>query len=367
MVGIVEVSPRDGLQNERARLETDAKVELIARAVAAGARRIEAVSFVHPKAVPAMADAEVVMERLRRTRSAAEPDHERRTRSAAESDHERRTRSAAESDHERRTRSAAESDHERRTRSAAEPDHERRTRSAAEPDHGDGPPGVSYIGLVLNRRGFDRAVAAGVDEINVVVPASDGFSKANQNSSTDALTAVAEEVVAEAASTGLFATVTIAVSFGCPFDGEVPPDRVLELARRSAAAGAKEIAIADTVGVGVPNQVRTLLDGVRSVAPDVITRAHFHNTRNTGFANAFTALEWGVDWLDSSNGGIGGCPFAPAATGNIATEDLVYLLHRSGHETGLDLDALLPIAEFLSDSLGYRVPALLPRAGSFPG
>ena len=292
-VGVVEVSPRDGLQNERAQLGTAQKIELISRAVAAGARRIEAVSFVHPKLVPAMADAEAVMAGIDRV------------------------------------------------------------------------DGVSYIGLVLNRRGFDRALAAGVDEINVVVPASDGFAKANQNSTTDALTEVAEEVLAEAATTGLFATVTVAVAFGCPFDGEVDPARVVEVARRSAAAGAKEIAIADTVGVGVPTQVRTLLDGVREVAPDVVTRAHFHNTRNTGFANAFTALEWGVDWLDSSNGGIGGCPFAPAATGNIATEDLVHLLHRSGYATGLDLDALLPIAEFLSDALGYRVPALLPRAGTF--
>ena len=292
-VGVVEVSPRDGLQNERALLETGQKIELISRAVAAGAKRIEAVSFVHPLLVPAMADAEAVMAGIDRV------------------------------------------------------------------------DGVSYIGLVLNRRGFDRAVAAGVDEINVVVPASDGFAKANQNSTTDTLTAVAEEVLAEAASTGLFATVTVAVAFGCPFDGEVDPARVVEVARRSAAGGAKEIAIADTVGVGVPTQVRTLLDGVREVAPDVVTRAHFHNTRNTGFANTFAALEWGVDWLDSSNGGIGGCPFAPAATGNIATEDLVYLLHRSGYATGLDLDALLPIAEFLSDALGYRAPALLPRAGTF--
>ncbi|MFC5065287.1 hydroxymethylglutaryl-CoA lyase [Actinomycetospora atypica] len=295
MVGIVEVSPRDGLQNEKALLETDAKVELITQAIAAGVRRIESASFVHPKLVPAMADAEAVMERVPR------------------------------------------------------------------------PEGVSHIGLVLNRRGFDRAVTAGVDEVNVVVPASDGFAKANQNSTTEALTEVAEEVLAEAASTGLFATVTIATSFGCPFDGEVDPDRVVEVARRSAAAGAKEIAIADTIGVGVPTQVRTLLDGVRSVAPEVITRAHFHNTRNTGFANAIAAYEWGVDWLDSSNGGIGGCPFAPAATGNIATEDLVYLLERMGAPTGLDLPALLPIAHFLSDQLGYRVPALLPRAGTFPG
>lgn len=295
MKGIVEVSPRDGLQNERAVLETDAKIELITRAIAAGARRIESASFVHPKMVPAMADAEAVMERVPR------------------------------------------------------------------------PEGVSHIGLVLNRRGYDRATAAGVDEINVVVPASDGFAKANQNSSTEALTEVAEEVLTEAASTGLSATVTVATAFGCPFDGEVDPARVVEVARRSAAAGAKEIAIADTVGVGVPTQVRTLLDGVRSVAPDVVMRAHFHNTRNTGFANAVAAYEWGVDWLDSSNGGIGGCPFAPAATGNIATEDLVYLLERMGVPTGLDLDALLPIAGFLSDQLGYRVPALLPRAGTFPG
>ncbi|HEY2221577.1 hydroxymethylglutaryl-CoA lyase [Actinomycetospora sp.] len=295
MEGIVEVSPRDGLQNERAVLETDAKVELITQAIGAGARRIESASFVHPKLVPAMADAEAVMERVPR------------------------------------------------------------------------PEGVSHIGLVLNRRGFDRAVAAGVDEVNVVVPASDGFAKANQNSTTDALTAVAEEVLAEAASTGLFATVTIATSFGCPFDGEVDPARVIEVARRSAAAGAQEIAIADTIGVGVPTQVRSLLDGVRSVAPEAIMRAHFHNTRNTGFANAVAALEWGVDWLDASNGGIGGCPFAPAATGNIATEDLVYLLERMGVPTGLDLAALLPIAGFLSDQLGYRVPALLPRAGTFPG
>ena len=295
MVGIVEVSPRDGLQNEKALLETDAKVDLITQAIAAGVRRIESASFVHPKLVPAMADAEAVMERVPR------------------------------------------------------------------------PEGVSHIGLVLNRRGFDRAVSAGVDEVNVVVPASDGFAKANQNSTTEALTEVAEEVLAEAASAGLFATLTIATSFGCPFDGEVDPDRVIEVARRSAAAGAKEIAIADTIGVGVPTQVRTLLDGVRSVAPDVITRAHFHNTRNTGFANAVAAYEWGVDWLDSSNGGIGGCPFAPAATGNIATEDLVYLLERMGAPTGLDLAKLLPIAHFLSDQLGYRVPALLPRAGTFPG
>ena len=165
MVGIVEVSPRDGLQNERAVLETDAKVDLITQAIAAGARRIESASFVHPRLVPAMADAEAVMERVPR------------------------------------------------------------------------PEGVSHIGLVLNRRGYDRAVTAGVDEVNVVVPASDGFAKANQNSTTEALTEVAEEVLAEAASTGLFATVTIATAFGCPFDGEVDPARVVEVARRCCCRG----------------------------------------------------------------------------------------------------------------------------------
>lgn len=294
MVGIVEVSPRDGLQNEKTSLDTETKINLIDRIKDAGATRIEAVSFVHPKLVPTMADAEAIMERVERS------------------------------------------------------------------------PDVSYIGLVLNRRGFDRAVAAAIDEVNVVVPASDGFAKANQNATTNALTEVAEEVVAEAASQGLSPSVTVATAFGCPFDGEVRPHRVTEIARRSAAAGAKEIAIADTIGVGVPTQVRTLLDGVRTVAPDAVLRAHFHNTRNTGYANALAAYEWGVDWLDSANGGIGGCPFAPAATGNVATEDLVYLLERMGIDTGLPLEALVPIAEFLSDVLGCRAPALLPRAGTFP-
>ncbi|MCE0762046.1 hydroxymethylglutaryl-CoA lyase [Pseudonocardia kujensis] len=295
MLGIVEVGPRDGLQNERALLDTDAKVELIRLALAAGARRIEAVSFVRPDAVPAMADAEAVMERVPRS------------------------------------------------------------------------PGVSFIGLVLNPRGYRRAVAAGIDEVNVVVPASDGFAKANQNSTTAALTAVAEEVVAEASTAGLFTTVTVATAFGCPFDGEVDPARVFAIAERAARAGAREIAVADTIGVGVPTQVRELLEGVRSAAPGVATRAHFHNTRNTGYANAVTAYEWGVGSLDSSFGGIGGCPFAPNATGNIATEDLVALLDRMGVDTGLDLGALLPIADLLSELLDYRVPALLPRAGAFGG
>jgi hydroxymethylglutaryl-CoA lyase len=294
-VVIVEVSPRDGLQNESVVLSTGAKVELIGRLVRAGARRIEAVSFAHPRLVPAMADAEAVMAQVPR---------------------------------------------------------------------GDG---VSYAGLVLNRRGLDRAVDAGVDEVNVVVCVSDTFSRRNQNASTEEAMATAEEVAAEARAGGLFATLTLSTAFGCPFEGEVPPDRVLELARRGAAAGFQELCLGDTIGVGVPAQVRAFTAAVRAEIGDTPRlRYHFHNTRNTGFANAFAAVLDGVTVLDASAGGIGGCPFAPDATGNIATDDLVYLLERMGMGTGWDLEALLPTAAFLTDQLGHQVPAMLPRAGSFP-
>jgi hydroxymethylglutaryl-CoA lyase len=171
----------------------------------------------------------------------------------------------------------------------------------------------------------------------------------------------------DAKAAGLPLSVTIAASFGCPFEGEVPEANVIELARQVADLGVDEIALADTIGVGVPAQVRRLLAGVAEVAPGVRTRCHFHNTRNTGYANAIAALESGVSALDSSTGGIGGCPFAPAATGNIATEDLVYLLDRSGVATGVDLGQVIATADWLSGVLGERVPALLGRAGTFPG
>ncbi|HEX8133438.1 MAG TPA: hydroxymethylglutaryl-CoA lyase [Actinomycetes bacterium] len=294
-VTIVEVSPRDGLQNESVLLPTEAKVELIGRLVQAGARRIEAVSFAHPRLVPAMADAEAVMAQVPRTGA------------------------------------------------------------------------VSYAGLVLNRRGLDRAVDAGVDEVNVVVCVSDTFSRRNQNMSTEEAMAVAEEVVAEARPRGRFTTLTLSTAFGCPFEGEVPADRVIELSRRGAAAGFDELCLGDTIGVGTPTQVRELTAGVRAAVGDTPPlRYHFHNTRNTGFANAFAALLDGVTVLDASAGGIGGCPFAPNATGNIATDDLVYMLERMGIPTGWNLEALLPTARFLTDHLGHEVPAMLPRAGSFP-
>lgn len=293
-IDIVEVSPRDGLQNEGTILSTGAKVDLIEQVIAAGARRVEAVSFAHPRLVPAMADAEAVMASVPRLQ------------------------------------------------------------------------GVSYSGLVLNRRGIERAIASGVDEINAVVCVSDTFSARNQNCRTEDSLRAALDVVEVARKNGIFAAVTLATAFGCPFEGEVERSRVLELAGRLVAGGAQEICFADTVGVGDPSQVIAFVDGFEAISEGVPQRFHFHNTRNTGFANAATAVSLGVTTLDSSAGGIGGCPFAPKATGNIATEDLIYMLERMGHDTGWDLEALLPTAEFLTEQLGHRVPAMLPQAGIFP-
>ncbi|GGJ41022.1 hydroxymethylglutaryl-CoA lyase [Streptomyces brasiliensis] len=292
-VQVVEVGPRDGLQNEATILAAEDKVRFIELAIAAGVRRVEAVSFVRPDAVPQMADAEKVMAQVSRRDD------------------------------------------------------------------------VSYIGLVLNRRGFQRALDSGVDEINLVLAASNSFNLRNQKATTDSLVAMVEEVLDLASSAGMPASVTIATAFGCPFEGEVPPDVVAGLVARASAAGAREIALADTIGVGVPRQVRELFDIARGLT-DAPLRAHFHNTRNTGYANAVTALDIGVDILDSSIGGIGGCPFAPRATGNIATEDLVYTLDRSGYASGLSVPALVTAAEFVGKKLGKEVPSMVSKAGGFP-
>lgn len=292
---IIEVGPRDGLQNEAVLVSTEDKIRLVERSIDAGLKRIEVTSFVHPKRVPQMADAEAVM--------------------------------------------------------------------AGVPRRDD----VSYIGLVLNRRGFERAVTAGVDEVNCVVVASEEFSQRNQGMSVADSVQTVRDLADDARAAGVVLSVTLATAFGCPFEGEVPESRVLDLARQVADLGVDEIAFADTIGVGVPAQVTRLLDGLGAVAPDVRTRCHFHNTRNTGYANAIAAVAAGVQALDSSTGGIGGCPFAPAATGNIATEDLVYLLDRSGISTGVDLAQVVGTASWLSGVLGAEVPALLGRAGGFPG
>ncbi|WP_245367560.1 hydroxymethylglutaryl-CoA lyase [Nocardia goodfellowii] len=228
------------------------------------------------------------------------------------------------------------------------------------------PPGVTYAGLVFNDRGLDRALAAAVDEVNIVVVATDTFSRRNQGCTTDEGIERWQALAERAAAAGLHRTVTIAAAFGCPFEGEVAPASVLDLIRRVAAAAPDEIALADTIGVGTPDRVRTLIAGVAALAPSAILRCHFHNTRNTGYANAVAAIEAGARVLDASTGGIGGCPFAPAATGNIATEDLLYLLDRMGVTTGVDAGRVRETGQWLGELLGKPVPALLGRAGPFP-
>ncbi|MEO8016456.1 MAG: hydroxymethylglutaryl-CoA lyase [Pseudomonadota bacterium] len=294
-IEIVEVAPRDGLQSESQVLSTAAKVEFVQRLMRAGLRRIEVASFVNPKRVPQMADAEAVL-------------------------------------------------------------------AALSPQ----PPGVRFIGLVLNRKGFDRARAAGCTEVGMAIAASESFSQRNQGCSVDDGVAAWLEIAAAARAAGIRAQITISTAFGCPFEGEVPATRVLMLAERLSAGDPDEIAIADTIGVAVPTQVTGLIGMLRSSLSRVKLRAHFHNTRNTGLANAYAAIEAGVRTLDASCGGIGGCPFAPAATGNIPTEDLIYMLHRMGVATGVDLPALLDTSKWLQQTLDHVVPGMVVKAGLFP-
>ena len=223
--------------------------------------------------------------------------------------------------------------------------------------------GTVYAGLVLNERGYERALAAGVDEVHYAFPVTDEFARRNQNTTVEGALETSDILVNRAANDFIRITVTLSVAFGCPFEGAVDPDRVLEIARRVAATGPDEIVLADTIGVGVPSQVETLVGGVAALGATV--GAHFHNTRNTGYANAVAAVEAGATVLDASLGGTGGCPFAPRATGNIATEDLVYLLHGMGHETGIDLDALIGHAVWLGEQLGKELPGQLHKAGTF--
>ena len=226
--------------------------------------------------------------------------------------------------------------------------------------------GVQYVGLVLNRRGFDRALAAGCTEIGMVVGATDSFAKANQGATCEETIATWEEIAPLAHKARIRAQVTISVAFGCPFEGEVPPDRVLAIARRLWRHGAQEITLADTIGVAVPAQVTDLVALIAPSIEGTKLRCHFHNTRNTAVANAYAAVTAGVTILDSSVGGLGGCPFAPKATGNVATEDLLYMLSRSGFETGIDLERLLETSHWLENQRGRPMPSMLSRAGGFP-
>jgi hydroxymethylglutaryl-CoA lyase len=290
---IVEVGPRDGLQNEKRVIATADKIAYIEFLVAAGHTRIEAVSFSRPDRVPQMADAEAVMARVPRSDA------------------------------------------------------------------------VSYIGLVMNERGLDRAFATGVDEANVVVVATETFSQRNQNMTVAEAIRGLEAMTARAAKQGMRVTTTVGASFGCPFEGEVPTQQVVDIVKAAADLGVDEIALADTIGVGTPSDVRRLVSAVSEVT-NLPLRLHLHNTRNTGYANALAGFELGVNALDASSGGIGGCPFAPNATGNIATEDLCYLLERNGTSLGLNFDRLVEAASFITEKLGIETPALLGRAGWFP-
>jgi len=296
-VEILEVGPRDGLQNEADILSTAHKLELIARLVAAGARRLEVASFVRPDRVPQMADAEAVIAGL--------PDL----------------------------------------------------------------PHVSYIGLALNKRGVLRALATreggrrGIDEVGCVVVASDTFGRRNQGQTIAEGVAETRAMIAFAKEHGLAAQVTISAAFGCPFEGAVPAARIVEIAQALIEAEPCEIALADTIGAGVPSQVTDLFGRLRELAPPQIgLRAHFHNTRGTGIANAWAAIEAGVGVLDASLGGLGGCPFAPRATGNIATEDLIYLLDRSGIAHGYSLAGAIGANRWMAGVLGRELPSLVARA-----
>ena len=288
---ICDVGPRDGLQNESRVLPAAVRADLCNRLAEAGLQRIEAVSFVHPKLVPQMADAEQVMEA---------------------------------------------SQHR---------------------------PGTVVAGLVLNERGLDRALAAGVDEVHYAFPVTETFAQRNQNTSVSGGLETGRRIVARCRERGLPVTVTLIVAFGCPFEGRVEPAHVLQMVEEVLREPPDEVCLADTIGVAVPSQVSSLVQGALGLG--AVVGAHFHNTRHTGLANAVAALEAGASSLDASVGGTGGCPFAPRATGNIPTEDLVYMLHGMGMATGVDLDRLIETSLWLGEQLGKELPAMLPKAGDF--
>jgi hydroxymethylglutaryl-CoA lyase len=293
-VSILEVGPRDGLQSEPEILPTEVKKEFITRTINAGIKNIEVTSFVHPKKVPQMADAEKLVESL--------------------------------------------------------------------PDRDD----VNYIGLIMNQRGFERARDCGIDEVGMVIVSTDTYNMKNQNVVTQQSIDNWLDIASSAKSAGIRTSVVIACSFGCPYEGEVDPEHIASIAEQILKGEPDVIGLADSVGVAVPNQVKTTFALIKDLAPTIPLRTHLHNTRNTGLANAAAAVEAGVSIIDASTGGIGGCPFAPKATGNIPTDDLLYMLDRSGIETGVNLKEIVKTTDWLETQLGRPVPAMVPKAGIFP-
>ncbi len=294
-IEFVEVGPRDGLQNESAIVATADKLALIERLIGAGARRIEVASFVNPKRVPQMADAEDVCGGLRR--------------------------------------------------------------------HDD----VTYVGLVLNPRGAERALATGrIDQLGAVAVATDRFAIANQGQTCAESVAAAKTIIGLAQGAGLSAQVTISGAFGCPYEGEVNPSHVIEMAQMLAESDPCEIALADTIGVADPSHVAELVSRVRAAVAPLPVRVHFHNTRGTGLANVWAAIDAGATIVDASLGGLGGCPFAPGAAGNVCSEDVVYMLDRAGVATGMRLDALVAASQWLGDVMDKQLPGMVARAPAFP-
>lgn len=295
MIEMVEVSPRDGLQNEPQPVAAADKLKLIQRAIYAGSRRIEVTSFVNPRTVPQMADAEEVCAGL--------------------------------------------------------------------PQRDD----VTYIGLVMNRRGAERAIATGrIDQLGAVAVSTDRFAMANQGQTSAGSIDAASQIIRLAIECGLSGQVTIGASFGCPLDGEVAEDHVVAMAEQLARCGAVEIALADTIGVANPAQVARLVSRLREAIDPLPVRVHFHNTRGTGLANVWSALGAGARIVDASIGGLGGCPFAPGAAGNVATEDVVYMLERAGISTGLDLGKLITVNHWLAEVMNKSLPSMVGKAGVFP-
>ena len=295
LIDICEVGPRDGLQNLKRLFSVDERVALINRLSAAGARHIEAVSFVNPARVPQMADAEAVLAAI------------------------------------------------------------------------DRPAGLSVAGLVMNERGVGRALRCALDELRFVIVASETFSLRNQAASVGQTLEAFKQVCPMVHAHGIRMTAVIAAAFGCPFEGHIPQARVVELVSQAVTRGAETIILADTIGAGVPTQVAAMLKAVRTAHPGLTVGCHFHNTRNMGFANAYAALVGGATILDASIGGLGGCPFAPRATGNIATEDLLYLLGGWGTASGWDHTRAIEVVQWLRDRVPNEITGRMADAGWFPG